>query len=218
MIAKLKTFAPLSVPLRLGGKFFSAPRAENDYATHVPILIGLARMREVKSVLEFGCGHYSTLTFLNRAAFPQLLRLHSIENDTAWSETINKLAKDDERWTLQLVSSHIADTVSDLDLESFDLILIDDSKTSAERVATIGAVAKKQPQRPWIAIHDFEVGEYQAAASAFRQRYKFRAYTPKTGLMANSRVNTRVLKRVLNANARLVPPDDVEAWVRLIHV
>jgi len=214
MIARIKNFAPL----RLCGKYLSAPRAENDYATHVPILIGLARMRPIESVLEFGCGHYSTLTFLNRAAFPQLLRLHSIENDAVWSETIQELAKDDERWTLQLAGSHIADTVTDLDLEDFDLILIDDSKTSAERVATISAVAKKHPQRPWIAIHDFEVGEYQEAASAFRRRYKFRAYTPKTGLIANSPIHIRVLKRVLNANARLVPPDDVEAWIRLIHV
>ena len=214
MIARIKNFAPL----RLCGKYLSAPRAENDYATHVPILIGLARMRPIESVLEFGCGHYSTLTFLNRAAFPQLLRLHSIENDAVWSETIQELAKDDERWTLQLAGSHIADAVTDLDLEGFDLILIDDSKTSAERVATISAVAKKQPQRPWIAIHDFEVGEYQEAASAFRRRYKFRAYTPKTGLIANSPIHIRVLKRVLNANDRLVPPDDVEAWIRLIHV
>src|SRR5689334_21342832 len=148
-------------PLRRCASYLSAPRAENDYATHVPILIGLARMREIKSVLEFGCGHYSTLTFLNRAAFPQLRRLHSVENDTAWSATVQKMAQHDERWTLQLAANHIAETVAELDLESFDLILIDDSKTSAERVATIDAVAKKHPQRPWIAIHDFEVGEYQ---------------------------------------------------------
>ena len=68
------------------------------------------------------------------------------------------------------------------------------------------------------AIHDFEVGEYQEAASAFRRRYKFRAFTPKTGLIANHPINIRMLKRALNANARLVPPDDVEAWIRLIHV
>src|SRR5689334_1154503 len=52
MIARIKNLPPL----RYFGKFFSAPRAENDYATHVPILIGLARMREIRNVLEFGCG------------------------------------------------------------------------------------------------------------------------------------------------------------------
>jgi hypothetical protein len=219
MIAKIKTFAPLAFPLRLCAKYFSAPRAENDYATHVPILLGLARMREIKSVLEFGCGRYSTLTFLNRAAFPHLERLHSIENDAAWSETIKGLAKNDNRWSLQLVHGDIAVTVSDVDLERFDLVLIDDSKTSAERAATISAVAKKRPQRPWIAIHDFEIGEYQQAATAFQRRYKFRAYTPKTGLISNSAVDTRWLKRLLKTNARMLPPDDIQSWLlRLDHV
>jgi SAM-dependent methyltransferase len=214
MIAKIKTFAPLAVPLRLCVKYFATPRALNDYATHVPILIGLARMREIRNVLEFGCGYYSTLTFLNRTAFPHLERLHTVENDISWSETINEVAKTDERWTLQLIKGEIADCVAKLDLESFDLILIDDSRTSTQRVATIRAVAGKQPQRPWIAIHDFEVGEYQAAASGFRQRHKFKAYNPETGLVANSRLNTRHLARLLKENSKALQPDDVNAWIR----
>ena len=214
MIAKIKTFAPLSFPLRLCAKYFATPRARNDYATHVPILIGLARMREMRNVLEFGCGYYSTLTFLNRAAFPHLERLHSIENDTSWSETINEVAKTDERWTLQLVNRAIADTVSKLDLESFDLILIDDSKTSTQRAATIRAVAQKQPQHPWIAIHDFEVAEYQQAATSFGRRHRFKAYNPETGLVSNSAVNTRTLARLLKDNAKTLQPDDVNAWIR----
>ena len=110
----------------LCGKFLSAPRAKNDYATHVPILIGLARMREIRNVLEFGCGNYSTLTFLNRTAFPHLAELHSIENDSEWSDTMREAARNDDRWTLQVVDGDVANAVSDLDLERFDLILIDD--------------------------------------------------------------------------------------------
>ncbi len=210
MISRIKNLRPL----RFFGKYFSAPRSENDYATHVPILIGLARMRQIKNVLEFGCGRYSTLTFLNRKAFPDLVKLHSIENDISWGETMSEIAKQDERWTLRLVPGDIAPSVSELDLESFDLILIDDSKTSAERAATICAVAKKQPQRPLIAIHDFEVGEYQEAATRFRRRYKFRAFTPKTGLTSNNAVDIRRLKRLVNANARNLEPDDIEAWIK----
>ena len=206
--------APFFAPLRLCAKYFATPRARNDYATHVPILIGLARMREMRSVLEFGCGYYSTLTFLNRAAFPHLERLHTIENDPSWSETINEVAKTDERWTLQLVKGAIADTVSKLDLESFDLILIDDSKTSAQRSATIRAVGQKRPQHPWIVIHDFEVDEYQQAATSFGCRHRFKAYNPETGLVSNSVVNTRTLARLLKDNAKTLQPDDVNAWIR----
>ena len=205
---------PVVAPLRRCVKYFAAPRARNDYATHVPVLIGLARMREIKSVLEFGCGYYSTLTFLNRTAFPHLERLHTVENDISWSETINEVAKLDERWILQLVRGEIADCVTQLDLERFDLILIDDSKTSTQRAATIRAVAHKQPQHPWIAIHDFEVDEYKQAASGFRWRHKFKAYNPETGLVSNSIINTRHLARLLKENSKALQPDDVNAWIR----
>ena len=196
--------------MSLLARFFLAPRARNDYATHIPILIGLARLRAIRRVLEFGCGHYSTLTFLNASAFPDLDRLHSIENDDAWATTIHEAAKDDPRWTLQLVNGEICESIPDL--ESFDLILIDDSKTSAQRAATIRAVAAKQPQHPWIVIHDFEVDEYRDAASAFKHRHRFRAYNPETGVIANSSLDLRGLNRSLKQNAKSLDPDNITAW------
>ena len=205
--------SPFLRPLRRYKKYFVTPRARNDYATHVPVLIGLARLREIRSVLEFGCGYYSTLTFLNRAAFPHLERLQSVENDAEWSEVIGEVAKQDSRWSLRLVDGDIAEAVSKLDLEAFDLILIDDSKTAIERAATIRAVAAKRPEHAWVAIHDFEVGAYRQAASDFRRRHRFRAYNPETGLVSNSAVNVRFLDRRLKEKAKLLEPDDVPAWL-----
>jgi predicted O-methyltransferase YrrM len=196
-------------------KYFSTPRARNDYATHVPILIGLATIREIRNVLEFGCGHYSTLTFLTRSAFPHLEQLQSVENDAAWAETIQRSVKDN-RWDLKLVSGEVADSVSTLDLEAFDLILIDDSKNSAQRVATINAISNKQPRRPWIVIHDFEVDDYRKAASGLRQRYAFKVYNPWTGLVWNSVTEARRAKsldRLLKDKSRTLEPDDVEGWI-----
>ena len=207
--------APLVRTLRRGAKYFATPRAVNDYATHVPVLIGLAQMREIRSVLEFGCGNYSTLTFLNRAVFPQLEQLWSIENDVTWAETLRATAKDDERWRLDLIEGEISDSVAELNLEAFDLILIDDSKTSAQRAATIRSVIGKQPRHPWIVIHDFEVEEYQHAATGFRQGHRFRAYNPETGLMWNSGNGPSTLRsfdRALKKNARSLAPNDVEGW------
>ena len=209
MIARIKN----SVPLRLYAKYFSTPRALNDYATHVPILIGLARLREIKSVLEFGCGYYSTLTFLNRAAFPHLERLQSVENDTSWAETIHEAAKSDERWTLKLVRREIADSVPDL--EAFDLVLIDDSKTSTQRSATIRSVAAKQPQRPWIVIHDFEVGEYRRAAADFKHRHTFKAFNPETGVLSNRPTHLKSLDRAIKSKARAIEPDQTGRWLRV---
>ena len=206
----------LFAPLRLCAQYFSTPRARNDYSTHVPVLIGLARVREIKNVLEFGCGYYSTLTFLNRAAFPQLERLQSIENDAVWSETVHGLAKDDDRWSLNLIEGEIADAVSELDLEAFDLILIDDSKTSAQRAATIRAITDRQPRRPWIVIHDYEIDEYRVAARSFRHRYAFKAYNPQTGVVSNQATDLATLDRKLKENSKSLEPDDVEGWLRIL--
>jgi len=193
-------------------RYFSTPRALNDYATHIPILIGLSRLRAIRHVLEFGCGHYSTLTFLNRAAFPHLERLHSIENDDSWAATIQASTKDD-RWTLQIVNGEISESVADLNLEAVDLILIDDSKTSAQRAATIRAIASKQPQHPWIVIHDFEVDEYRDAASGFKHRHRFRAYNPETGVVGNRVDEWKTIDRVIKSKAKLLEPDAIADWV-----
>jgi hypothetical protein len=209
MIARIKN----SAPLRLCVKYFSTPRARNDYATHVPILIGLARLREIKSVLEFGCGYYSTLTFLNRAAFPHLERLQSVENDASWAETIHEAAKSDERWTLKLIRREIAEAVPDL--EAFDLILIDDSKTSAQRSATIRAVAGKQPQRPWVVIHDFEIEDYRRAAAGFKQRHIFKAFNPETGVLSNRPAQWKSLDRTIRSN-KMLDADQTARWIRIL--
>lgn len=195
------------------GKYLSTPRARNDYATHVPILIGLAQIRKIRNVLEFGCGYYSTFTFLNRSAFPDLERLQSVENDAAWAETIRETANDDDRWTLKLVNGEIANAVSSLELESFDLILIDDSKNSEQRSATIRSVAKKQPQHPWIVIHDFEIEEYRKAAGPFKKRHAFTAYNPETGLVCNESIDIKLLTSVLKYRAKNLEPDDLDGWL-----
>ena len=194
-------------------KYFSTPRALNDYATHIPVLIGLAKLREIRNVLEFGCGHYSTLTFLNRDCFPRVERLHSIENDDSWASKIEEAAQQDPRWSLHVVNGEIRESIADLDLETYDLILIDDSKTSAQRAATIRAIARKQPQHAWIVIHDFEVDEYREAASGFKHRHRFRAYNPETGVVANSNhIGWRIVDRVIRSKSKTLEPDAIEAW------
>jgi Predicted O-methyltransferase len=224
MIARIKN----SRPLRFCTSFLSLPRARNDYATHVPILIGLAKIRRIRTVLEFGCGYYSTLTFLNRSAFPYLERLQSIENDASWAESIKEAANNDDRWNLSLVDGDIADCLqvnSDnhvnpvklpfraKSLEAYDLILIDDSKSSAQRAATIHAVAACQPERPWIVIHDYEVEEYRNAARGFEQRYAFKTFTPQTGLVCNKPAHeVKSLGRLLTEHSKHLQPDDVEGW------
>jgi hypothetical protein len=194
---------------------FSTPRARNAFATHVPILIGLGRSRKIQRVLEFGCGKYSTLTFLNRSVFPHLEQLHSVENDDSWAAMIQEAAKHDSRWSLQLVSGEIADSVTDLDLEAFDLIMIDDSQTSTQRAATIRTVASRKPQHPWIVIHDFEVEDYRKAAAGFKYRHRFRSYNPETGLVGNQMAEWKGIDGIIRSKKRLFEPDAIEKWTRV---
>ena len=203
---------PFVAPVR---RYVSTPRAGNVYSTHIPILIGLSRMREIKRVLEFGCGYYSTLTFLNRAAFPHLERLQSVENDGAWAHTLRDSVKGDQRWMLNLVDGEIADSVTSLDLEAFDLIMIDDSQTSAQRSLTIRAITAMQPQRPWIVIHDFEIEEYRRAAAGFKHRHVFKAFNPETGVLSNHVTHWKSLDRTIRSN-KMLDPDRTVHWIRVL--
>src|SRR5439155_25567212 len=71
----MKSFiAPIKYRLRglLDGRRPS--RSRMDYATHLPILVGLSQSLKVKRVLELGSGMYSTLTFLDSNLFPELTK------------------------------------------------------------------------------------------------------------------------------------------------
>jgi hypothetical protein len=195
------------------------PRARNDYATHVPVLIGVAGIRKVERVLELGCGNYSTKTFLNRSAFPHLKELRSLENDPVWAKTM-RLGVEDSRCTIVFTGGPIAESLSTLDLDYFDLIFVDDSATSEQRAATIKALSALHPQNPWTLIHDYEVADYQRAAAGFVHRLIFNAYNPETGLVLNSKnerqTDLRQLNQRLKANCTRLEPDDIAGWLRVL--
>jgi len=193
-------------------------RARNDYATHVPVLIGLAALLRVERVLEFGCGNYSTKTFLNHAAFPDLLELQSVENDRTWAEQMRDAVGRDPRCVMNVVSGPISDAVGRFDLESFDLVLIDDSKDASERAATIRAVFDAGTERTWIVVHDYEVFDYQNATAGFERRFTFRGYNPHTGLVFNStpQHDFKALDKLIRTNSARLEPDDLAGWLQVL--
>src|SRR5215510_13473279 len=144
--------------------FGTVPRAEKDYATHVPILVGLANAVAIKKVLELGCGEFSTLTFLNRFVFPDLVQLDTFENDQFWLDRICELTGEDSRVTTNYADGDIDKVVQRINVDEYDLIFIDDSTSADQRARTIAEIASKQC-KALVAIHDFEVHEYQKAAS-----------------------------------------------------
>jgi len=194
------------------------PRARNDYATHIPVLIGLARLRAITSVLEFGAGHYSTKIFLNRRAFPDLKVLDSYETDQNWRHVMSDFTNGDSRAKLHFVDGSMATALEAIDLENYDLIFVDDSESAAERVKTIKALCARRPQSSLVVIHDYEVPEYIKGAQVFRYRFSFRAFNPETGVVweRESRIREMLkqIDRVVKRHAQQLEPDDVDGWLK----
>jgi predicted O-methyltransferase YrrM len=198
--------------------FGTVPRAKKDYATHVPVLIGLASSLPIKRVLELGCGEFSTLTFLNRSVFRELELLDSYENDRSWLQRISELTANDSRVRTHYAEGEMARAIRDLSLDVYDLIFIDDSTSAQQRAMTIEEIAARRC-KSLVVIHDFEVQEYQKAASAFEHCFTFKAYNPMTGVVWNgdqARGNSmKQINGLLKRSARALEPDDVAAWTRV---
>jgi len=214
-VARLKVF---SQPLKnkLAG---IAPRSSNEYATHIPILVGIAQRFTIRRVLELGCGAFSTPTFLNPEVFMDLERLHSYETDRSWYEKTLTAFSDDLRYQPRFVKGAMSVGLQELELGQFDLIFVDDSTSAVERAETIQQLANRPLSGQLIVIHDFEIRNYRDAASTFEHRLIFRAFTPQTGAVWNGSNETaevlKELSRQIIHHSSSIPVEDVESWRRL---
>ena len=188
-----------------------------DYATHVPILVGLGCSLGIARILEFGAGFYSTLTFLNRSAFPDVISVSTIESELDWIAKVYGAAKDDPRLRIRHVPEPIESVLPELDLAQYDLILVDSSSEAARRAALIGALADRFTGTCLVVIHDFEIESYKQAAKGFSNRVDYSAFNPCTGVLwqAKRDCEKKVLKnirRIISRHAKACAPDDVESW------
>ena len=196
--------------------FGPAPRATKDYATHLPILVGMAQCFKIEKVLELGCGDFSSRTFLNTKIFPAVSVLKSLETDQGWLRKVSIDLKDDARFEPHYIPTQMAQGVERLDFNGFDLVFVDDSTSAEERAQTIRIISQKQPMIPFIVIHDFEVSNYRDAAKSFKYRYTFRSFTPQTGVVWNEGSHElgtlKKIDRTIKTFCRQYEPDDIESW------
>lgn len=199
---------------------FAPKRAQNAYATHLPVLIGLAYLIHPRRVIEFGCGHYSTLTFLDRACFPDLEQLDSYETDAEWCSSVAEAAGDDPRISLKLVGKPMSAAVVSIAFADYDLVFIDDSHSSAERAATIAEIGRHCAPANVVVIHDYEIEAYRDASNPFRNRFRFTALNPNTGVVWNEvpirKSELRRLNRLIRKHSRHLDPADVLGWVQVL--
>jgi hypothetical protein len=203
----------------IGRTLTLVPMAAEPVATHLPVLVALARIRKIRRVLEFGSGRYSTLAFLDRTAFPDLEALQSYENNAEWHAKITTMAGGDSRLNLIYVNSPVHEVVHLEPLRTYDLIFIDDSRSVRQRSATIRAVTAGKP--PLAVVHDFQTFAYRRAVHGFNQVFRFNALLPNTGIAWNDDSLTveqlRVVKTLINQNRQL-PPQDLHRWANYINI
>lgn len=199
------------------------PRESVPASSHLPILIGLGRLFQVRRVLEFGAGHFSTLCFLNRDIFPDLGQVHSFETDPQWKELIEAEANEDQRLIITLVEADLARAAATCDFTKFDLVFIDNGPSSESRVATIKEVIAHASDCKLVIIHDFEFSSYQQAAEGALSRFCFDVYNPYTGVLWNERqlgsglrATFRRMNKALKQHAKTTKPDDTERWRQII--
>lgn len=195
-------------------------KVDNPFATHLPVLIGIARMSQVRRVLEFGCGLYSTLTFLDSSAFPELMVLDSFEDDIAWMDRIARMTNDDPRLDLRLVDKPICSLIAEIQFKNYDLVFVDNSAIFEERAATIREISYRCVRSNIIVVHDYEMRIYQDAASIFPNRFTFKAFSPNTGILWNEaslgKHQLRKLNGLIRKYSRNIKPDDRDHWVEII--
>jgi len=95
------------------------------YASHIPVLQTVAKELTIKTVIEFGCGFYSTSVFLNRFFFPDLTNLYSYETNEKWYELIKENVLDQRLNIILLNKIEIGSYAYEFPV---DLVFIDGEK------------------------------------------------------------------------------------------
>lgn len=188
------------------------PVSATPYATHVPVLLGVAGLPQVRNVLELGSGLCSTPLLADRTFFPRVTRFVSLEDDAAWWPRVGAQVQDADVERRMVAS--IPRDVRTAEIERFDMIFIDDSVTTKLRSSTIRAVLARARPEAIIVIHDFENRAYRTCVPRGWRVENFAAAIPFTGVLYRDDGLSRYMRRLslVIAQNRTVNADDVQTW------
>jgi hypothetical protein len=196
------------------------PRSDEPYATHVPVLVGVAAACRPKLLIEFGSGAFSTLSFLDDVAFPSLERVESYENNLEWFEQIQNKMPLNALVKLQFVEGDMYRAVEGANTHSASMIFIDDSPTAATRVPTVEEVASRCGTEPVVVLHDHDLWRLRLATRKFENRISFDAFNPQCCVMWHGHPERkpvlRKVNRIIRQHAGDVALTDVRSWIKII--
>ena len=211
-----------SCPYRIRRLLFSShfSRVSTPYASHLPILIGLARIIKIRRVLELGSGLYSSVVFMNNLAFPALAELHSVENDANWAKVVsNKIF--DSRFKYTILDGSIRSFLEQVNMDGYDLVFVDDSSKVTDRAQTIEVASKMLANDSLMVIHDYEIKQYRDSSKSIRNKYSFNLIYPNTGVLWNySPIDLAKLGRLCKLVRKYklaIPLEDADNWALLFN-
>ena len=145
----------------------------NGFASHLPLLAEIFKLKQINSVLEFGCGDYSTEFFVNNCK-----EVTSIEmQEESWFLKISERYKNFPNWKGILCLGSLK--FKELNIyKKIDLCFVDGHGDS--RPDTINLI---QPYTDIIVAHDTETFTYYWGRIMFYKKMyefqytKFRPYT-----------------------------------------
>lgn len=197
----------------------AAARSEQAYATHIPVLIGVAAACFPQWVIEFGSGDFSTLTFLDQAVFPSVRRVESYENNRDWMQHMRAKLAGNPRVVYRFFEGRMRDAVSSANLSAADLIFIDDSPNGWERAHTVKEVALICHEQPITIVHDYELPALRVACRKFEHRVEFTPFTPQSCAVWNGNPDRKALlegvARRIEENASRLSVTDVRGWAKV---
>lgn len=157
--------------------------------SHREMLADIARAYQIRSVVEFGLGAYSTDVFLNREVYKNLRVLITFEHDMSYVLDSLKNAPRgatlrDRRW--RIILCHYGEFASAL-MTTPDLCFIDSGPTLERRAELCGAL---HPGAGIYVLHDYTSPLFDG----FVKQFKYRAARPETHTIALS--NKRTLEEL----------------------
>jgi predicted O-methyltransferase YrrM len=195
------------------------PRADEPYASHVPILVGVAAVCSPKLLIEFGSGTFSTLSFLDQQTFPSLQRVESFENNREWFEQIRERLPLGGRVHHNFVEGDMYRAVDSANTSAAEMIFIDDSPSAEARVPTVEKVAAQCGTKPLVVLHDNDLWRLRLATRRFEHRVSIETFNPQTCVMWHGHPErkpaienvSRIIQQ-FGPNLRLT---DIRAWAEV---
>lgn len=154
--------------------------------SHAPVIVLMSLLLPIKRVLELGAGGISTSIFVNQTIYPAMERFDTYDNGPAnYVKTCRGIVATtgSAKYQLKYSKEKMVAMVSKTDVNSYDLILIDDSADVKLRAETISNVTERIKEGPVILIHDFEQLDYQGAVRGEFNRFVFSSILPHTGVL-----------------------------------